>query len=176
MLCCSEDVFLWRWEYRDSPKSHSEAVTDCVRVWVTFLRGGSHDTGMEPLSRLLTGDTPNFLGCLCTVNLYRQRPLLVVTNLTLFLFLHQSHKLLIRMRPKRWPEACCPHTQVQTFLHKYKSLYHGALLSSHLKCKALKGEVKEFLEKLSCKEDNNMRRNASLIIKHMSATDRQRDR
>lgn len=45
-----------------------------------------------------------------------------------------------------------------------------------MKCKAPQGEVKEFLEKLSNKEDSNMRRNASLIIKHMSMADRQRDR
>lgn len=45
-----------------------------------------------------------------------------------------------------------------------------------MKFKALKGEVKEFLEKFSYKEDNSMRRNASLIITHMSATDRETDR
>jgi len=186
MLCSSKDVpkmslcsgttsnYTWRLGNTLIHWSHVLKLSLTARIWVTFSLGISHNTGMEQLSLFLPGHMLNFLAAFGTVNLYLQHPLLVVSNLMLFLFLCQTHKLL--MRPKCWKEACSPDTQVQPFLHKYKSLYHGALLSCQLKCKALKGEVQEFLEKLSYKEDNNMRRNAPLITKHTSATDRQRDR
>lgn len=108
-----------------------------LTVCLLLSPGASHNTGAEQTSHLLPGDTKNFFcsGSLLSV------PSVVVSN-SMLLVLCQRHRRLIMMRPKCWWEPCWPSSQVQPFLHKYKSLCCGALLSSYLKCKALEGEVK----------------------------------
>lgn len=146
MLCCSKEVSLQRYYqqlYLDLGNTlihwSCVAVPDCARVWVRFSLGASHNAGMEQPSVYFQVTHQISFALFGMVNLYPQCPVLVIPKLMLFLFLCQEHKLSIKMRHKCWLEECCPDTQVQPFLHIYKFLYHGVLLSSFLTCKALRG-------------------------------------
>lgn len=179
MLCCCEDVSAevppgivsggW-----GTPWLTDSAVTDSV--WVTFSWGiPQHKGGTNipppprwhkklPLLRISAFSGGETVSWWC------------LTRCCWFSVLSETWEVNKDETSMLMGEPCCPSSQVQPFLHKYKSLCCGARLRSYLKCKALQREVKECLEKLFYKEDNNMRRNASLIIKHMSLVDRQRDR
>lgn len=153
---------IWRLGSTLTPRPHVSKLS--LTLSVSLSPGASHNTGVEQTSHRLPGDTKKFL--LLWTSAFTVLFWWCLTWCYWFSVLCQGHKRSIRMRPKSWQEPCCPRSQVQPLLHKYQSLWCGALLSSYLICKALQGEVKGLLEKLSYREDSNKRRNASLIVKH----------